>query len=303
MHKASPILCIHGILAFATAVAAQEPDTTASATSATVAAPAPSPPKAGDSAIQDPTSNQMSVSSESHSGQPESNGNASYANANNGATVTEVEKSPDTAEGATVASAAADTATSADEAYNLKIHELEQKVNDLKEKIFRSKARLILLKETVLHGSISGSKAILYHRNEMGSSFKLEQVIYSLDGKPIYKKTDNDGDLDEKEQFEIFNGSIVPGNHNLSVYMVYRGHGYGIFSYLKGYVFKLRSSFAFNAEEGRIVRIKAVGYEKGGITTDLKERPDVRFDMEILRDEPDGGNPVSTGPAAAGAKL
>jgi hypothetical protein len=170
--------------------------------------------------------------------------------------------------------------------YDLKIRNLEEKVNELKEKIFRSKARLLLLKETVLHGRISGSKAVLVHRNEMGSSFRLEQVLYSLDGAPIYQKLDQDGDLDEKEEFEIFNGAIVPGNHNLSVFMVYRGHGYGIFSYLQGYVFKIRSSFAFNAEEGKIVRLKTVGYEKGGITTDLKERPDVRFEMEILKDEP-----------------
>lgn len=170
--------------------------------------------------------------------------------------------------------------------YRLKIRNLEEKVNELKEKIFRSKARLLLLKETVLHGRISGSKALLVHRNEMGSSFRLEQVLYSLDGAPIYQKLDEDGDLDEKEEFEFFNGAIVPGNHNLSVFMVYRGHGYGIFSYLQGYVFRIRSSFAFNAEEGKIVRIKVVGYEKGGITTDLKDRPDVRFEMELLKEEP-----------------
>ncbi len=171
--------------------------------------------------------------------------------------------------------------------YDLMIKELNEKVSDLKERIFRSKARLILLKETVLHGPISAAKAVLIHRNEMGSSFKLEQVLYSLDGAPIYQKVDQDGDLDEREEFEIFHGAIVPGSHNLSVYMVYRGHGYGIFSYLEGYVFKIRSSFAFTAEEGKIVRIKIVGYEKGGITTDLKDRPSVRFDMEILKDEPE----------------
>lgn len=169
--------------------------------------------------------------------------------------------------------------------YELMIRDLNEKVADLKEKIFRSKARLILLKETVLHGAISGSKAVLIHRNEMGASFRLEQVLYSLDGAPIYQKTDKEGGLDEREEFEIFHGAIVPGNHNLSVYLEYRGHGYGIFSYLEGYVFKIRSSFAFTAEEGKVVRVKVVGYEKGGITADLKERPSVRFDMEILKDE------------------
>jgi len=181
--------------------------------------------------------------------------------------------------------------------YDLKIRNLEEKVNELKEKIFRSKARLLLLKETVLHGRISGAKAVIIHRNEMGSSFRLEQVIYSLDGAPIFQKVDQDGDLDEKEEFEIFNGAIVPGDHNLSVQMVYRGHGYGIFSYLQGYVFKIRSSFTFNAEEGKVVRLKAVGYEKGGITTDLQERPDIRFEIELLKDEPGSVSEASGGSA------
>ncbi len=178
-------------------------------------------------------------------------------------------------------------APQAGNSYEIMLRELDEKVSDLKERIFRSKARLILLKETVLHGAVSGSKAVLVHRNEMGSSFRLERVLYSLDGAPIFQKQDQGGDLDEREEFEIFHGAIVPGQHNLSVYLEYRGHGFGIFSYLEGYVFKIRSSFGFTAEEGKVVRIKVVGYEKGGITTDLKERPSVRFDMELLKDEPE----------------
>ena len=74
----------------------------------------------------------------------------------------------------------------------------------------------------------------------------------------------------------------MPGNHLVSVVMVYRGNGYGIFSYLNGYVFTLRSSYTFRAEEGKQVRLKVVGFEKGGMTTDLKDRPAIRFDMELL---------------------
>ncbi|MBM4321790.1 MAG: anti-sigma factor, partial [Deltaproteobacteria bacterium] len=168
------------------------------------------------------------------------------AESREGSSVTEVEKAERPAGDKLVAPKEAG-------AYDLMIRDLNEKVSELKEKIFRSKARLILLKETVLHGAISGSKAILIHRNEMGSSFRLEQVLYSLDGAPIYQKTDKDGGLDEREEFEIFHGAIVPGNHNISVYLEYRGHGYGIFSYLEGYVFKIRSSFAFTAEEGKAV--------------------------------------------------
>lgn len=166
-------------------------------------------------------------------------------------------------------------------AYQMKVTELESRVNALKEKIFRSKTRLAILKESVLSSSIAGAEAQILHRNEMGSSFKLEKVSYSLDGTPIRSLVDQDGNLDDKEELEILSGPIVPGNHTVAVVMTYRGNGYGIFSYLKGYVFNLRSSHTFRAEEGKLVQVKVIGYEKGGVTTDLKDRPDVRFEDRL----------------------
>ncbi len=57
----------------------------------------------------------------------------------------------------------------------------------------------------------------------------------------------------------------------------YRGHGYGIFSYLKGYRFRVRSSYTFSAPEGKAITIRVVGYEKGGPTAPLEERPAIRY--------------------------
>ena len=165
--------------------------------------------------------------------------------------------------------------------YVVRLKELEQRVNELKERIFRSKARLNLLKETVLHGVIAGSRAIIQHENAMGSSFRLVKVVYAIDGAKIYAKSDDTGALDKKRKFEIFNGSIVPGNHTISVQMVFRGHGYGIFSYLRGYKFTVRSSHTFTAAEGRQNAITVKAYEKGNVTTELKDRPAVKFEVNL----------------------
>ena len=173
-------------------------------------------------------------------------------------------------------------AKSGDDAYRLKLNDLQVRVNELKEKIFRTKTRLAILKESILSTSIAGAEARLVHRNEMGASFNLEKVIYSLDGTPIFSKIDRDGDLDGQKELQIFDGPIVPGNHTVSVVMIYRGNGFGIFSYLRGYVFTLRSSHTFNAEEGKRVNVKVAGFEKGGMTTDLKDRPDIRFETALV---------------------
>ena len=176
--------------------------------------------------------------------------------------------------------------TSSNGSYTVRLHDLERRVNELKEQIFRSKARLNLLKETVLHGVIAGARAIITHRNEMGSMYTPIRYIYALDGQEIFSKTDESGKMGDVKEIEVFNGSITPGNHTLSVQMVYQGNGYGVFSYLKGYKFTAKSSRTFTAPEGKQLQLKVVGFEKGNpITTDPKDRPAVDFRESLVADK------------------
>jgi hypothetical protein len=179
--------------------------------------------------------------------------------------------------------------------YGVRLRDLEQRINELKEQIFRSKVRLSLLAETVLQGVVAGSQAQIVHENKMGNSYKLVKVVYALDGAPIFNKADEEGSLGDQDEFDIYNGSIVPGEHTLTVKLEYRGHGYGIFSYLKGYRFKVSSSHTFTAPEGKALSLHVVGYEKGGPTAPLEERPAVRF-VERVTAAVQGAPAVPEGP-------
>ncbi len=188
----------------------------------------------------------------------------------------------------------------AEQKSDLQVRALEERVSDLKEKIFRTKARLLSLQEMVIGGDITtGAKAVVVHRNEMGSSFYLESAAYALDGAPIFTKVDVDGDLEQRDEFEIFNGRVSPGEHQVSVQLVYRGHGYGIFSYLEGYKFRVQSSNSFTAEAGKAITVRVVGFEKGGITSELKDRPAIRYDVDVRREE--GGAPAVPADSKEGA--
>jgi hypothetical protein len=180
--------------------------------------------------------------------------------------------------------------------YAVRLRDLEQRINELKEQIFRSKARLSLLAETVLRGTVSGSRAIIVHNNRMGATFKLVRAVYSLDGAPIFNRTDEEGSLSERETFEILNGSIVPGDHTLSVNLEFQGWGYGIFSYLKGYHFRVRSQHTFTAPEGKTVQVQIVAYEKGGPTTSLEDRPAIQFNQAVSSGVGGEGRGASAGP-------
>ena len=200
------------------------------------------------------------------------------------------EEEASSAEPATAPPSAAETTTASETAaeteeapeldagtYAVRLRDLEQRINELKEQIFRSQARLSLLAETVLQGVVAGAQAIVVHENRMSNQYRLVKAVYALDGAPIFNKADEDGSLGAREEFQVYNGSIVPGEHTLTVNLEYRGHGFGIFSYLKGYRFKVRSNYSFTAAEGRSTTVRVVGYEKGGPTAPLEERPAIRY--------------------------
>ena len=154
--------------------------------------------------------------------------------------------------------------TEDEQGYNLKLRALEEKIDTLKDKIFKSKQRLAILQETVLGGTVGGSTVTIVHNNEVGNLFKLVSAVYYFDDKPVFKKVDLPEELEEKE-IQVYDAAVVPGPHRISVYFVYIGKGYGVFSYLKEYSIKVTADQSFSLEEGDIVEIEANAFDKGGM--------------------------------------
>jgi hypothetical protein len=166
--------------------------------------------------------------------------------------------------------------------YAVRLRDLEQKIDELKEQIRRSHTRLSLLSDTILSGGGSGSRAVIRFRNELSEAFRVTRALFVLDGAVQYNKTDQAGTLSDQEEIPIFNGSIPPGDHTLQALINLQGNGYGVFSYLRGYRFEVRSSHSFSAVEGKTVVLDAVAYEKGSVTTPLEERPAVRYSEKVV---------------------
>jgi hypothetical protein len=191
--------------------------------------------------------------------------------------------------------------SSGGDAHDYKLRELEEKVVNLKEKVFRSKTRLLLLKERLLNDVIAEAKVVIFHENDMGPSFKPVQVLYHLDGEKIYFQDDSTKLLEETPSIEILTQNMAPGNHVLAVEMVYRGDS-SLFAYLKDYLFKLRANYTFYATKGKITTVRAIGYQKGDITYDLRERPSIKFDVQqVSYTAEDTPSEAETKPAAPAA--
>ncbi len=191
--------------------------------------------------------------------------------------------------------------------YVVRLRDLEQRIDELKEQIRRSHTRLSLLSDTILSGGVGGARAEITFKNDLSSAFRVTGATFVLDGAVQYNKTDESDNsaLAAQKEIPVFSGSIPPGDHTLQIVLRLRGHGYGVFSYLRGYKFQVPSSHTFTITEGKTLKLDVIAWEKGDVTTALEQRPSIRY-VENLRagvagEAAPAGKPVV--PASAGASV
>jgi len=176
----------------------------------------------------------------------------------------------------------------------VRMRRLEQRTQALKERAWQLKARVQMLKEQMLGGG-AGAQALITHANEMGSSFRLIKIVYTLDGTQVFVRSDDTAEsLYKTRSFDIFAGPISPGNHSIASVATYRGHGYGVFEYLKKYTFVANGKQAFTAGEGKISKVECKGFEKGGPTTPMEKRAAIECKVAQVAPE----KATAPGPAA-----
>ncbi len=175
--------------------------------------------------------------------------------------------------------------------YTVRLRDLEARVDELKDQIRRSHNRLSMLSDTILSGGLAGSRAEIEFANEMSSAFRLIKGIFIVDGAPQYSRSDETGTLADQKQIPVYSGSVPPGDHTIQALLTFQGNGYGVFTYLRGYKFEVKSTHSFTAVEGKTLTLTAVAYEQGGVTTALQDRPKVEWREKV--------QPITVGASAA----
>jgi hypothetical protein len=177
--------------------------------------------------------------------------------------------------------------------YAVRLRDLEQRVDELKDQIRRSHTRLALLSDTIISGGAAGSRAEVEFKNEMSSAFLMTRALFVIDGQVQYNRQDDSGALADQKDIPIYSGSVPPGDHTIQVALTFQGNGYGVFSYLRGYKFEVKSSHAFTAVEGKTITVTATSFEKGGVTTPLEQRPTIEWQEKI---QPLAGGAIAAAP-------
>ncbi len=166
--------------------------------------------------------------------------------------------------------------------YSVRLRDLEQRVDELKDQIRRSHTRLALLSDTIVGGGAAGSRAEVEFTNEMSNAFELTRALFVIDGQVQYNRQDDTGALADQKDIPIYTGSMPPGDHTIQVALTFQGNGYGVFSYLRGYKFEVKSSHSFTAVEGKALTVTATAFEKGGVTTPLEQRPTIEWQEKVM---------------------
>jgi len=83
---------------------------------------------------------------------------------------------------------------------------------------------------------------------------------------------------------------VQAGTHDVSLDLRLRGHGAGVFSYLRSYAFDVRSQTRVDVPIDAFgVTAHAIAHERGGPTIPIEDRPHVRWRMVPNHEGPSAG--------------
>lgn len=148
-----------------------------------------------------------------------------------------------------------------------KLDQLQDDLNILKEEIFRSKARTLLLQEFLVNTQVE-----VYFKNAAKKNYRLKSALYILDNSEIYKKEYTPGEEPKrnKEQ-KVFSGVTTPGRHEISVVLTYQGTKNAGYSD-NDYEFQLTGDYSFIAERGETSVVTVTAVDTGRISKDTDVR-------------------------------
>jgi hypothetical protein len=113
-------------------------------------------------------------------------------------------------------------------------------------------------------------------RNELSEAFVLTRALFVLDGSVLADFRELPGKPLPREVL-LTAATPRPGEHTLQLLLQLRGHGYGVFAYLRGYRFETKSSHAFTLDGRRPLRLEVVAWERGDVLTPIERRPAVCY--------------------------
>lgn len=154
---------------------------------------------------------------------------------------------------------------------------IESDLNSLKEDIFRSKARTVLLQEFLINTEVD-----IYLNPISQKHFRIKSILLILDNSEIFKKDYPEGQ-EPKNRLEskLFSGVTTPGRHELSAVIVYAGKKSAGFTD-QDYEYQVTGDFSFLAVRGETTVVTLLANDHGTISKDPDKRAsEYELDLNI----------------------
>ncbi len=161
------------------------------------------------------------------------------------------------------------------------LRDVDRRIGDLKDQIFRAKARLSLLSEKHLRSSEGGVPTTVTQRNQLGVLYRLVRIVYEIDGREVFRRDETPTSPIPGGELPVWDGTLRPGEHTLSATLLYRGNGSRVLSYYDEYTYTVNAAHRFAVADGAGTRIRVLCREKGNFaTTAVENRPFIEFQVE-----------------------
>lgn len=144
---------------------------------------------------------------------------------------------------------------------------VDRSIDDLSIDILRTEVRLQRLLDAVT-GPTDRPGLVVALRSDLGAQYRIVGWRILVDGVEI--------PIDGRQTLRQ---SVPPGNHAVDVELVLRGDGLGLFPYVDGYRFTVRSHLNLAFPESAPVRLDVLAHEAGDVTTPFVERPALRIEQ------------------------
>lgn len=148
---------------------------------------------------------------------------------------------------------------------------------DEAEEAFRERTRAALLADSS-PGPIAGVRTRITLESRVDRAFRLIRAALWLDGEALYLREADQID----RRIEVFDGSIIDGDHLLTAALGYRGRGFGIFTYLEGYRFRVSGRCSFTLAQGPPAgrsALRVLVVERGSVLAPSGDPPAVRCQL------------------------
>jgi len=141
--------------------------------------------------------------------------------------------------------------------YKEDIKEFDRELDKINKELKQEEKDIAYLKNNLINNEISTSKLIVKLINKDDGFFKITNVKITMNGNVIFKKSELN-----KKNITIFKDSSDPGTYTFNFQFTVEGAGYGIFTYMKSYKYKINQTKVIEVKDIRNTELNLIIYKK-----------------------------------------